>query len=294
MSEQQLNLNCPVKTCPAAPADLTVYNLQDALFFNGTPLSILVSCPPGYQCNSLSGTLIFTYPPGTFQFPKPPGGAGNPLVFSLRGCSSVVTIVLPAGSSVAAQNAAAQQVISQVAAQQAQCDAAAQIGPGGQWPQNPAPPEPPPPVTCPFDAISWDAPILSGNATGSTGVGTFALHDQPNASNPWESTTDLTGSFVYTGPLYAATLRVNAIQFLTTSGMGGDTIGFGFDVTSSVDGLLTSQGLTNPSAGIYDFVFNLPASVGATISIAIYGDSGFVDFGPGGTGQVQITGDFCP
>jgi len=169
--------------------DLQIYNLQDALFFNGTPLSIAVTCPPGYQCSSLSGTLVFTYPPGTFQFPVPQTNGRFPIALSLRGCMTsatfnstgstftgtitlqstgcVVGITLPAGSSFAAQQAAANEIIAEVARQQAYCDAAAQIGPGGQWPQNPAPPPPLPAVV--FEAFQF--PGAPGASLGTIASG---------------------------------------------------------------------------------------------------------------------------
>lgn len=116
------------------PSDLTTYNLQDAIFFNGTPLSFLVTCPPGYYCAPGSFPTTFTYPPGTFSFPIPPAGAGNPIVLSMKGCSSTVTIVLPSTATLAEQNAAAQQIFNQIAIQQVQCDAIASLPPGSKLP----------------------------------------------------------------------------------------------------------------------------------------------------------------
>jgi hypothetical protein len=52
----------------------------------------------------------------------------------MQGCSSPVSIVLPAGSSQAAQNTAAQQMFQQIGAQQAQCDAIKSLPPGSKLP----------------------------------------------------------------------------------------------------------------------------------------------------------------
>ena len=127
-------IECPATGCLPMPSDLTTYNLQDAIFFNGTPLSFLVTCPAGYVCAPGSFPTTFTYPPGTFSFPIPPAGAGNPIILSMKGCSSTVTIVLPSTATLAEQNAAAQQIFNQVAAQQAVCDAIASLPPGAKIP----------------------------------------------------------------------------------------------------------------------------------------------------------------
>ena len=133
-------VECKTRICSditgiAAQGDLQIYNLQDAIYFNGTPLSFIVECPPGYYCPPGTFPKTFTYPTGEFTFPKPNDpGPGNPIVFSMEGCSSVVTIVLPSGSSQAAQDTAAQQVIDQVAQQQAQCDAINSLPPGSKIP----------------------------------------------------------------------------------------------------------------------------------------------------------------
>jgi len=102
---------------------LTIYSLQDALFFNGTELSFIVDCPVGYTCDPGTFPIEFRYPPGRFYIPPPDPIPGFPIVISLQGCSSMVSLVLPSGSTQAAISAASQQVINQVAAQQALCDA---------------------------------------------------------------------------------------------------------------------------------------------------------------------------
>lgn len=139
MSEQQLNLNCPIKTCPSAPADLTVYNLQDALYFNGVPLSVVAECPPGYLCPPGLLPPVFIYPPGTFPIYIPPGGGGGggggfPIVLNIVGCESNLNTILPAGSTQAQVKAAADILIAEAAAQQARCDAISLLPPGSKIP----------------------------------------------------------------------------------------------------------------------------------------------------------------
>ena len=133
MSEQQLNLKCAVKTCPAAPGDLAIYNLQDALYFNGTPLSVLAQCPTGYYCPPGLFPRVFTYPPGTFTVYVPPD-TGFPIVLTCQGCESALNTVLPSGSSQAAIQAASDVLISEAAAQQARCDAITSLPPGSKIP----------------------------------------------------------------------------------------------------------------------------------------------------------------
>ena len=139
VTRRRLSVECKTRICEDISGvppggDLTIYNLQDAIFFNGTALSFLVECPDGYVCASGTFPQVFTYPPGTFVFPKPNTPNGNPIVLSMKGCSSQVTIVLAAGSSAAAQNAAAQQIFNQIGAQQAQCDAIKELPPGSRAP----------------------------------------------------------------------------------------------------------------------------------------------------------------
>lgn len=139
VTRRRLSVECKTRICEDISGvppggDLTIYNLQDAIFFNGTALSFLVECPDGYVCPSGTFPQVFTYPPGTFVFPKPNTPNGNPIVLSMKGCSSQVTIVLAAGSSAAAQNAAANQIFNQIGAQQAQCDAIKELPPGSRAP----------------------------------------------------------------------------------------------------------------------------------------------------------------
>ncbi len=123
----ELVVPCLGRTC-AADGDFTTYNLQDALLFNGTPLSRIMVCPPGYYCSPGSFPRTVTYPPGTFSIPYPPPG-GNPIVIRYQGCQSLITRVLAAGSSAAAIHAAADEVFGEAADQQALCDAINTAGP---------------------------------------------------------------------------------------------------------------------------------------------------------------------
>lgn len=134
--------------------DLVQYSLQDAIAFNSGTLSFVVDCPVGFSCPPGSFPITINFPPGTFTVILPPTTGGNdnnqPIVLSLQGCQSLITITLPAGSSQAAINAAAQSIIMQVAAQQAQCNVTP-IPPGTPPTTGPQPPIPPsPPGTIPI------------------------------------------------------------------------------------------------------------------------------------------------
>lgn len=120
--------DCRARECVLTP-DIEIYTLEDRLAFNGTPLSFVVQCPTGYYCAPGTFPKTFTYPPGTFTIPLPPINTGFPIIVQLQGCSSNVSIVLPATATQAQVDAAGQQVINQVAAQQAQCDAIKSAGP---------------------------------------------------------------------------------------------------------------------------------------------------------------------
>lgn len=120
--------DCRSRECVLTP-DIEIYTLEDRLAFNGTPLSFVEQCPTGYYCAPGTFPKTFTYPPGTFTIPLPPINTGFPIIVQLQGCSSNVSIVLPATATQAQVDAAGQQVINQVAAQQAQCDAIKSAGP---------------------------------------------------------------------------------------------------------------------------------------------------------------------
>lgn len=118
-------LSCATKTCPdSGVTDVEIYNLQDALFFNGTPLTVIIQCPPGYICPDGSTPYTFTYPPGTFYFPKPPpGGLGGSCPYELRveGCLGPISRMIPCGASQDFVDKAAEEIINQLANDSARC-----------------------------------------------------------------------------------------------------------------------------------------------------------------------------
>lgn len=127
---------CQAATCEVVfPPDVEVYNLQTTGIYNTGTLTFVVDCPPGYACAPGEFPKVVTYPPGTFVIPDPVNN-GFPIIIQLQGCLSNIFRQLPANSSQAAINAAAQAVIAEVAAQQAQCDSIS--GGDGPFP-NPKP-----------------------------------------------------------------------------------------------------------------------------------------------------------
>lgn len=138
-------VTCKLVNCQSG-TDVTTYSLQDALFFNGVSLSFIVECPEGFVCPPGTFPRTVTFPPGTFDFPYPPNPPpGQPIILQLMGCQSLVQRILPAGSSFAAIQAAANEIIMEVAAQQAQCDSFPPEPPNPGTPPGPQPPHPPPP-----------------------------------------------------------------------------------------------------------------------------------------------------
>lgn len=124
-----LELDCPSRACVSDP-DVEIYSLQDALIYNGTPLTVIVTCPTGYVCPPGVLPPTITYPPGTFVVPDPPPPApGFPIVLTGAGCSSNITVVLPFGSSAASIQSARNQIFQQMAQQQAECDAKTLVHP---------------------------------------------------------------------------------------------------------------------------------------------------------------------
>lgn len=121
--------DCEAITGVAPFSDLTIYNLQDRLYFNGTPLTFIEECPTGYYCPPGLFPRTFTYPPGTFIIYLPPCCTGFPIVLTKQGCESSVSVQLPATATAAQIQAAGADVIAQIAAQQARCDAISISGP---------------------------------------------------------------------------------------------------------------------------------------------------------------------
>lgn len=129
---------CDTRVCAISDEIVVNYSLQTSIAFNTTTITVIVECLPGYYYPAGDCPTVVNYPPGTFVIPVPPTG-GGPIVIALMGCTSMVQIVLPAGSSAAAVAAAAQSVILQVAQQQALCDVLPPVPPG-DGPDGPIPP----------------------------------------------------------------------------------------------------------------------------------------------------------
>jgi hypothetical protein len=112
---------CLSNDCTGISEDTQSYSLQDALYFNGTPITVPVICPPGANCTPGQYPPI-TYPPGTFVLPDVPVTPGQPFTLQLQGCQSNVSVTLAADATAAQIQAAVDYIINQVALQQAQCD----------------------------------------------------------------------------------------------------------------------------------------------------------------------------
>lgn len=191
---------------------------------------------------------------------------------TLQTSGCVVSFTLPAGSSLAAQQAAANAIIAEVARQQAYCDAAVQIGPGGQWPQNPPPPAPPPPATCPTWAVTWDAPLWiaggSGNGTQSSFASGSGSGDHVSANtvaNRGNLTTNLAnaitrvyGSFYYSGPGCDCQVEIDYNQ-----SDDGDEIGYVtiFD-EFAVDVVFVNIAASYSGSGVVTVPFSMPDTGG--------------------------------
>jgi hypothetical protein len=113
---------CLTNDCSGVDPDVQSYSLQDALYFNGTPITVPVICPVGADCTPGSFPPTITFPPGTFVIPDVPTTPGQPIILQLTGCQSTVSVTLPATATQAEINAAVNYIIEQVALQQAQCD----------------------------------------------------------------------------------------------------------------------------------------------------------------------------
>lgn len=95
---------CSTVTCVELP-DLEAYSLQTGIVYNTTPIGVVVTCPEGAVCVPGNYPITIVYPPGEFVFPNP----DTPVFFGI-GCSGPVS------------GATMQEVIDQIAAQQAICD----------------------------------------------------------------------------------------------------------------------------------------------------------------------------
>lgn len=103
-------------------SDLTLYSLQSGIIFGNSVISIIVNCPEGRTCPPGVFPITITYPPNTFVFrlpdPDPPPGT----LLRMDGCSSAVTRVTTPGMTPAQLAALIQEMILEVANQQAICD----------------------------------------------------------------------------------------------------------------------------------------------------------------------------
>lgn len=115
-------VNCLTNDCGGIEQDAATYTLQDALYFNGTPVTVVIICPVGGVGCTPGEPVVVTYPPGTFVLPDVPVTPGQPFQLCLTGCQSQVCRTLAADATPAQINAAVTAIIQEVAAQQALCD----------------------------------------------------------------------------------------------------------------------------------------------------------------------------
>lgn len=120
------------KTTDDIPSYLGQFSLQAGLVFINTEITVPSPLYPGGSYTVPPGTIVITVPPGSVN-----SGSGSTI--SIQGCQSTVTAAIPAGSSPSQIQAIVNQVMLQIAAQSAICNAA-------QNPHNPDP-SPNPPVT---------------------------------------------------------------------------------------------------------------------------------------------------
>lgn len=127
---QTLVVPCRTRLCAdisgiGPRSDLTLYNLQEAIYFNESPISILADCPAGHYCPAGTFPKVFTYPIGRFTIPVV--NNGDSILLQLQGCMSIVSTVLSANATDSEIQAEADSIILEVAQQQAQCDALASV-----------------------------------------------------------------------------------------------------------------------------------------------------------------------
>lgn len=120
-----IEVTCNSLECEGT-TDVEIYNLQDAIFFNGTPITVIIQCPSDAICPT-GYPYTVTFPPGTFVFPDPfpPPGTPctSPVTMTMQGCLSAVSRTLDCDATTAEIQAAAAAIIQEIAEQQAQCDA---------------------------------------------------------------------------------------------------------------------------------------------------------------------------
>ncbi len=178
----RLVLACATKEC-AVVNDLTTYNLQDALLFNGVPLSRIMECPEGYYCAPGTFPRTVTYPPGTFYMPTPPTNTGFGVVLRYQGCESLITRSLPEGATSTQVSSASQEIFDEAADQQARCDAREGLT------------RLPATITLSaIDTYTCEDAVFSDTITASGGTApyTFSSADLPGWMTPTSTPTTLT------------------------------------------------------------------------------------------------------
>lgn len=147
---------------------------------------------------------------------------------------------------------------------------------------------PVPVPTCPYSAVTW-LPISDNNDSVGSRIGTACTVVATAAIvNPWESWSDFVGDFLYSGPLVACNLRVTIVD------LSGDNGRVSFQISSPTHGnILLGDLFAVTAPGVYDFPYNLPASVNELVSVFFTVHAGWIGM-PGGTGSANVTGDFCP
>ena len=127
---------CEPYICVDPSPDIERYNLQTNLVFSGVPLSIPITCPPGYNCN---GTTV-VLPPGDPNFPENP--PNEP--YHIEGCLSTII------------GLSREATLAEFARQQAICDTI--VTPP---PQPPYFPPQPPVTTYTNDAVYFSHPCTA-------------------------------------------------------------------------------------------------------------------------------------
>jgi hypothetical protein len=256
--------NCRTRTCAVTfPPDVEIYSLQDALIFNETTISFIVTCPPGYTCPPGMFPKVVTFPPGTFVLPDPYVNPGFPIVLQLQGCQSNVTLTLPANATQAEINAAGQAIIAEVARQQAECDSIV----------NPPTPNPSPfftnevrysSVTCDecetinyTGNLPWYISLDRANSRLVLAVGFIAAPTQAAANTQAQSLLD----FFKTESIASGQLVCVSCTISTASPLPDGEVGVDYSQALSVTGTFTSttweivsgslpDGLSLSSAGL--------------------------------------------
>lgn len=108
-----MNEDCSQITCPVPNNQvqdyLNQYSLNGVIVRNTSYTTIINGIP-------------VTIPSGTFEIPLPPNPPQNGFDLSYQGCQSLVVVHVPAGATQSQIEALAQQLMQEVAAQQAVCD----------------------------------------------------------------------------------------------------------------------------------------------------------------------------